>query len=140
MHPITVIEILLAIGLIILILGVSYFLPRKKRKTAIKIILIVIVVELAFFAIRPLWIDYHRGIKTEQLTDYLEKRYPGEEFKISYRTSRSYNPYHMDVRFANEPGWSYSYFVNENEIKQVDIGVPDAELPEEGRHYEGLGD
>lgn len=140
MHPITVIEILSAVVLFLLLLGVSYFLPGNKRKTAIKIILIVIVVELAFFAIRPLWIDYHRGIKTEQLTDYLEERYPGEKFKISYRTSRSYNPYHLEVRFANEPGWSYSYSVNEDEIKQVGVGVPEVELPEEGLHYEDLGD
>ncbi|WP_079504468.1 hypothetical protein [Mesobacillus jeotgali] len=140
MHPITVIEILLAVGLVLLILVGSYFLPKRKRKTAMKIVLTVIVIELAFFAIRPLWIDYHLGKKTEQLTQHLEEKYPGEEFKISYRTSRSYNPYHMDVRFANEPGWSYSYSVNDNQIKQVGIGVPDAELPEEGLHYEGLGD
>lgn len=140
MHPITVIEILLALGLLLLILGVGYFLPRNRRKTVIKIVLIVLVLELAFFGMRPLWIDYHREIKTEQLTEYLNKRYPGEKFEISYRTSRSYNPYHLEVRFTNEPGWSYSYSVNEKDIKQVDIGVPDAELPEEGDHYEGLGD
>lgn len=140
MHPITVIEILLALGLLLLILGVGYFLPRNRRKTVIKIVLSVLVLELAFFGIRPLWIDYHRDVKTDQLTEYLEKRYPGEEFEISYRTSRSYNPYHLEVRFASEPGWIYAYSVNEAEIKQVDIGVPDAELPEEGVHYEGLGD
>ncbi|WP_215024089.1 hypothetical protein [Bacillus sp. ISL-39] len=140
MHPITVIEILSALGFILLILGVGYFLPGKKRNTAIKIILIVIVAELAFFSVRPLWIDYHRGIKTEQLTDYLEERYPGEEFQISYRTSRSYNPYHLEVRFPNEPGWSYSYSVNDEGIKQISVGIPDAQLPDEGLHYEGLGD
>jgi hypothetical protein len=129
-----------AVGLVLLILGVSYFLPKRKRTTAMKIVLTVIVIELAFFAIRPLWIDYHLGIKTEQLTQHLKERYPGEEFKISYRTSRSYNPYHMDVRFANEQGWSYSYSVTKDSIKQVGIGVPDAELPEEGLHYVGLGD
>ncbi|MCM3125183.1 hypothetical protein QNH36_01910 [Mesobacillus sp. AQ2] len=140
MHPITVIEILLALGLLLLILGVGYFLPRNRRKTVIKIVLIVIVLELAFFGVRPLWIDYHREIKTEQLSEYLNKRYPGEKFEISYPTSRSYSPYQMQVRFANEPGWIYSYFVNKDEIKQVDIGVPDVELPEEGDHYEDLGD
>ena len=138
MHPITVIEILLAVGFVLVLLVFAYFLPKKK--VALMIMLGVVVAELAFFAIRPLWIDYHRGIKTEQLAEYLENRYPGEEFKISYRTSRSYSPYHLDVRFTNEPGWIYSYSVNENDIKQVDIGVPDAELPEEGHHYEGLGD
>ena len=140
MHPITIIEIMSALGLALLIAGIGYFLPEKRRKTAIKIMLIVIVVELAFFALRPLWIDYHRDIKTEQLTEYLEKRYPGEEFKISYRMSRSYNPYHLEVRFNNEPGWSYSYSVTDKRIKQVSIGVPDMQLLDEGLHYEDLGD
>ncbi|WLR54879.1 LPXTG cell wall anchor domain-containing protein [Mesobacillus subterraneus] len=140
MHPITVIEILSALGLVLLLLGLIYFLPRKKRNIALRMIVVVIVIELGFFAIRPLWIDYHREIKTEQLTEYLEKRYPGEEFGISYRTSRSYNPYHLEVRFANERGWIYSYSVTKDEIKQVDIGVPDDELLDEGLHYEDLGD
>ncbi|MBT2678536.1 hypothetical protein J7E38_05945 [Bacillus sp. ISL-35] len=140
MHPITVIEILMALGLLLLILIVGYFLPHRRRKNAIKVVLIVLVLELAFFGIRPLWIDYQREVKMEQLTEYLNKMYPGEKFEISYPTSRSYSPYQLQVRFANEPDWIYSYSVNESEIKQVDIGVPDAKMPEEGDHYEDLGD
>ncbi|MFT9599671.1 hypothetical protein [Mesobacillus sp.] len=140
MHPITVIEILSALALVLMLLGVTYFLPKKKRNIALKMIVIVIVMELAFFAIRPLWINYHLGVKSEQLTEYLEKRYPGEEFSISYRTSRNYNPYHMEVRFENEQGWIYGYSVTDQGIKQVTVGVPNAELPDKGLHYEGLGD
>ena len=140
MHPITIIEILSALGLVLMLLGLTFLLPMKKRNYAIKIIVVVIITELAFFALRPLWIDYHRDIKTEQLTEYLEKRYPSEEFKISYRTSRNYNPYHLEVRFNNEPGWSYSYSVTDKGIKQVSVGVPDMQLPDEGLHYEDLGD
>ncbi|WP_285290812.1 hypothetical protein [Bacillus sp. ISL-45] len=44
------------------------------------------------------------------------------------------------MTFANEPGWIYSYSVNDERIKQVSVGVPDAQLPDEGLHYEGLGD
>lgn len=140
MHPITVIEILSALGMVLLLLGLIYFLPKKKRNIALRIIVIVIVIELGFFALRPIWIDHHREIKTEQLTEYLEKRYPGEEFSISYRTSRNYNPYHMEVRFESEQEWIYGYSVTNQGIKQVSVGVPDAQLPDEGLHYEDLGD
>ncbi|RSD29580.1 hypothetical protein [Mesobacillus subterraneus] len=138
MHPITIIEILVALGIFVVVLVLGHFWAKRNRKAALVLVAFVAVAEIGFFIIRPLWIDYHLGIKTEQLEEYLEEKYPGETFEISRRTSRNYNPYHLEVRFENEPGWSYSYSVNDGKIKQVGIGVPDDELPEEGLHYDDL--
>lgn len=140
MHPITIIEILLAIGIVAVLLVIAFLLPRNIRKISLTVVLCVALAESAFFAVRPFWIDYHIGIKIEQLNEHLEKKYPGEDWEISRRTSRNYNPYHLEVRFDNEKGWVYTYSVNKNEIKQVAIGVPDYQLDNEGKHYEGLGD
>lgn len=104
------------------------------------VVLAAALAELAFFTIRPIWIDYHLGIKIEQQNEYLEDKYPEEEWEVRTRTSRSYNPYHLEVHFANEKGWVYAYRVDGDKIKQVSVGVPDDQFYESGLHYEDLGE
>lgn len=140
MHPITIIEILIAVGVVLGLLMLVFVLPKKFRRISLLLVLFLSSVEIAFFVVRPLWIDYHVTIKIEQLDEFLEKKYPDEEWKISRRTSRNYNPYHLEVRFENEKEWIYGYSVNSDEIKQVSVGVPDEQYYKDGRHYEGLGE
>jgi 2-polyprenyl-3-methyl-5-hydroxy-6-metoxy-1,4-benzoquinol methylase len=97
-------------------------------------------VEIAFFVVRPFWIDYHVTIKTEQLNEYLEKKHPDEEWEISRRIGRQYNPYYLEVRFENEKDWTYLYSVNDEKIRQVAVSVPDEQYHRNGMHYEGLGE
>jgi ABC-type transport system involved in cytochrome bd biosynthesis fused ATPase/permease subunit len=136
MHPITIIEILIAVGVVLGLLVLVYVLLKKSRRLGLFFILIVALAELVFFAVRPFWINYHVAIKTEQLDEYLEKQYPGEEWEISRRTGRQYGPYQLEVRFENEQGWVYLYSVKEDKIKQVSVGVPDDEYYKAGKHYE----
>jgi hypothetical protein len=139
-HPITIIEILIAMGSVIGLLILVYIFPGKYRRLGLIVLFSLIVVEITFFAVRPFWIDYHVAIKTEQLDEYLEMKYPSEKWEISRRNGRQYGPYQLEVRFGNEQGWVYLYSVNEDKIKQVSVGVPDDEYFKGGKHYEGLGD
>lgn len=69
--------------------------------------------------IRPFWIDYQVTKKINHLNQYLEEKYPNEEWGINRLEERQYNPYHFIVEFKNEQGWAYSYsLVNESYICQ----------------------
>jgi len=82
MNPITIIEILIAVGIVIGLIILVFILLRKYRRLGLCIVLFVALAELVFFAVRPSWINYHVAIKTEQLHGYLEKKYPGEDWEI----------------------------------------------------------
>lgn len=140
MHPITIIEIMMAVGVVLVLLMLVFIFPKKYRRIGLFIVLLVALAELVFFAVRPFWIDYHVAIKTEQLDEYLENKYQGEEWEISRRIGRQYGPYQLEVRFENEPGWVYLYSINEDKIKQISVAVPDEEYYKAGKHFEGLGE
>ncbi|MCA1029646.1 hypothetical protein LCL95_01210 [Bacillus timonensis] len=137
MHPITVIEILTAVAVVFVLGVIAFLLGKRFRKVSMMVIGLVIVVELSFFAIRPFWIDYHVEIKKEQLNSYLDSKYPTEQWSISRQEGRQYNPYTLEVEFANEPGWTYLYHVKDAEdIYQVGYGVPDGLEHNNGLHVE----
>lgn len=136
MDPITIIEILIAVGIVLFLLLLVFIFLKKSRRLGLFFVLFVTIAELAFFAVRPFWIDYHVTIKTEQLEEYLEKKYPGEKWEISRRNGRQYNPYHLEVRFENEKKWIYFYSVNGKKIRQIAVSVPDQQYHKNGLHYE----
>ncbi|WP_421378343.1 hypothetical protein ACOJQI_12755 [Bacillus salacetis] len=75
--------------------------------------------------------------KTEALNEYLEVKYPDERWEIRSRTGRQYNPYHLEVTFQNERGWTYTYSVaDEDKICQSVWTPPEGLLPNEGMHFE----
>ncbi|KSU64536.1 hypothetical protein AS034_01480 [[Bacillus] enclensis] len=137
MHPITVIEMLMSAALIFLLFVTAFLLPAKIRRLSIIAASSATVLILLFFALRPFWIDYHVSRKTEQLNHYLERKYPGQEWKISRRIGRQYNPYHLMVEFENEKGWTYTYsVVDEKNICQSVWTPPEGRLPNQGEHFE----
>ncbi|MGR3764172.1 hypothetical protein [Rossellomorea sp. NS-SX7] len=137
MHPITVIEILMSAALILILFVTAFLLPKKIRRVSIIAASSTTVLILLFFALRPYWIDYQVARKTEQLNQFLEVKYPGQEWEVSPQTGRQYNPYHLNVQFANEKGWTYTYsVVDEENICQSVWTPPEGILPSEGRHFE----
>jgi hypothetical protein len=136
MHPITVIELICAGVIVLLLLGVTILVPKKLRKIGLTLTAAVVLSMGLFFAVRPLWIDYRVGIKTEQLNQYLAEKYPNELWEIRRKEGRQYNPYHLEVRFENEPGWIYTYFVDDSRILQLGRSVPDGQHHDNGKHYE----
>ncbi|MGY3714253.1 hypothetical protein ACWE42_01860 [Sutcliffiella cohnii] len=129
MHPITLIEIIIASIFILLLLMVSVFLRKKWRRNGLIITSVLLVITLAFFFIRPYWIDYQIKERIVVLDEYLKERYPGESWEISsidHTTYRQYNPYHLNVTFSKEAEIQYSYHVNwKGEVKQVSVYTPD---------------
>ncbi|WP_100407861.1 hypothetical protein [Bacillus solitudinis] len=136
MHPITVIEITVSIAFAIVIFIIPFLLPSKVRKLSLIIASSLIVLLLLFYTIRPFWIEYHVSKKTEQLNRFLEGEYPHQEWQIKRRVGRQYNPYHLEVTFENEKGWTYTYsVVNETNICQNGWTPPDGKYPNEGKYY-----
>jgi hypothetical protein len=137
LHPITVIEILAAVIFISVLFIIAILIPKSKRKIGLYSAGFITVIVLAYFLIRPHWINYKVSIKTEQLHAYLEKKYPGEEWEITRNVGRQYNPYHLLVKFNNEKGWTYIYWVKDaSKIKQTGYSVHVGEEKKEGEHFQ----
>lgn len=76
LHPITVIEITFTLILISVLFVIALFIPKTKRKIGLYTASVIVVLVLAFFLIRPLWINYQVSIKKEQLTHYFKRSLP----------------------------------------------------------------
>lgn len=139
MDPITIIEIIVSVVIVIILFVIALKVPSKLRKSGLIIASSVTVILLSIFSIRPYWIDYHVAIKKELLSDYLKENYPYEKWEIKRQSGRQYSPYHLEVIFKNERGWAYSYSVtNENKICQSAWSPPGEKFPNEGKHYENI--
>ncbi|MCM3765162.1 hypothetical protein [Neobacillus niacini] len=136
LHPITVIETISTAFMVMFLFGVAFIVPKRSRKIGLLLAATVTFSMGLFFAVRPLWIDYRVGIKTEQLNQYLAEKYPNETWEIRRKEGRQFNPYHLDVKFENEPEWIYTYFVKDLRISQLGLSVPNEQMPNEGKHYE----
>ncbi len=127
----------MSVFLIIIIFVAALLVPKKSRNLSLIIASSITVILLSFFAIRPYWIDDQVSNKAEQLEDYLEGKYPNQEWEISRQTGRQYNPYHLNVEFDNEKGWIYTYsVVVEKNICQSVWTPPEGKSPHEGEHFE----
>lgn len=137
LHPITVIEIMSAATLISALYIVAIFIPKSKRKIGLYTASIISALVLLIFIIRPFWIDYHVSVKKEQLTLYLEKQFPNEEWQITQNIGRQYNPDIFLVEFHNEKGWKYHYFVKSaDHIRQNGYSHPDGTGIKNGKHMQ----
>ncbi|MGO4696994.1 hypothetical protein AB4Z50_22170 [Paenibacillus sp. 2TAB26] len=137
MHPITIFEIAASIVFVMIMFVIALLLPKKVRKLSLCMSCSLTVLLLLLFVIRPYWIDYQVSNKTKQLNLYLEERYPNQKWEISRQVGRQYNPYHLNVNFINEKGWTYTYsVVNEKNIFQSSWMPPEGKFPDAGKHYE----
>jgi hypothetical protein len=137
LHLITVIEIIFTVIFLSALFIIAGLIPKTKRKIGLYAAGFITVIVLAFFLIRPHWINYQVSIKTEQLHVYLEKKYPGEEWNITRRSGRQNNPYHLEVEFSSEKGFRYLYWVKDAaNIKQTGFSVPDGATKIEGKHFQ----
>ena len=137
MHPITASEIATATVFVIVLIVIALLLPKRIRKLSLAIAATFTFIVLLFFACRPFWIEYQAVKRMEYLNQYLERKYPDEEWVMNRLKGRHYSPYHFDVEFNNEKGWIYRYSVGDKqEICQSAMAVPEGKRPSEGKHYE----
>lgn len=135
MYPQTVLEIIGSTIFVVMLYATALLLPQKNRKLSLLMASSITVFVLAFFVIRPYWVDYQVSKKTEQLNHYLEDKYPNQRWQFSRDIGRNYNPYHVNVEFENEKGWTYSYSLS-NELCQSSWSPPEGKSPSEGKHFE----
>lgn len=116
LYPHEVIEFLIAGSIILLLLVVSVILFLKsKRKLGFYITVLTTVCIVAFFIIRPHWIDYQIHKKTIVLEEYLHDKYPDTTWTIAavnHRENKTFNPYYLLVDFSDDPHHTYYYFVD----------------------------
>lgn len=140
LHPITIIEMMLATGVLMLFLIVA-LLFKKKRKVLLTLTVYVLLAEVIFFIARPFWIDYQLTVRKIELEDYLESKYPNENWEIStidFRENKTENPYYLKVIFETEPLYIYSYYVNgKGDVEQKSIYTPNSTPLENLEHFEG---
>jgi hypothetical protein len=70
LHPITVIEIIFTVVFLCALITIALLIPKTKRKIGLGIAGSFTAVVLAFFLIRPHWINYQVSVKTEQLQPF----------------------------------------------------------------------
>lgn len=124
MHPIELIEHLMAAVMVMLIFAGSYVF-RGKWRTMIRLLAVIcIITYTVFYAIRPSLIEGRVAADVVILEDELEERYPNETFTtttIPFRTEgyESTDPYTIYVTFSSEPDAEYYYRVtDQGEVEQ----------------------
>lgn len=136
MHPETIIELIVAALIVLILFGSTIFVPIKFRKMVRRLAFTGTLAIGLFFLVRPLWIDIKLDNKTEQLHGYLTEKYPDETWEIYRKGTPQHHRFQLEVQFDNEPGWIYTYFIDDSEIYQLSWSVPDGQIPDDGGHYE----
>lgn len=132
MHPIELIELMIAGGVLFVILLISFFLKGKGRKVVQRLAIIYLVSFGIFYFIRPYWIDMQIEKKVGYLQLHLEEQYPEETWEywtVPHREDgyEHMNPYLISVTFDTEPEVEYEYLVrNKDEIKQTSYSIRNA--------------
>ncbi|GAE29796.1 hypothetical protein [Halalkalibacter hemicellulosilyticus] len=124
MHPTEVIEFIVVVGIIVVIIIISFLLKGNWRKLGQALALVVLVAYCLFFIARPNWIDSQIEKKVYMLEPYLEQKYPKDDWMITTVPHREngykhLNPYYIGVIFENEPEVTYHFWVDENNIYQI---------------------
>ncbi|MGJ7919716.1 hypothetical protein [Neobacillus sp. LXY-4] len=125
MHPIELIELIIAGGILLAILSVSFVLKGKWRKVIQGLAIVYLISFSIFYVVRPYWIDLQIENKVGYLQMYLEQEYPKETWEfwtVPHREDgyESMSPYSIGVIFDNEPEVEYTYFVrNKDDIIQT---------------------
>lgn len=141
MHPIELIELMIAGGILLVILSVSFILKGKWRKIIWGLAVVYLISFSSFYMLRPYWIDLQIENKVGYLQMHLEKQYPEETWEfwtVPHREDgyESMNPYYISVIFDNEPEVEYKYFVrNKDDIIQMGYSSQN-ELPSNLLHLE----
>jgi hypothetical protein len=137
--PAFAIEIMIAITVAFIVFFVSLCIPKNYNKIGTRVVIVIILLEISFFALRPLWIDYRVEKTKVAVNQYLARKYPNESWTIERgdKDSPHQKAYFLDVTFHNEPNFIYTYYLNnEGKVKQSSIGVPNGKSLEDGRHVE----
>ncbi len=143
MHPIELIELMIAGGVLLVILLVSFILKGKWRKISQGLAILYLVSFGIFYIVRPYWIDLQIEKKAGYLQMHLEEQYPGETWEfwtVPHREDgfEHMNPYHIEVIFDTEPEVEYNYFArNKDDIIQTGYSSQN-ELQSDLLHFEGL--
>lgn len=111
MDPITAMEILASVLFVIILFIIAILIPIKARKVGLILASSITLILILLFIIRPYWVNHQATIKTAQLNEYFEQKYPNEGWTIEYKKGRQYTNYQFDIVFENEKDWIYTYTV-----------------------------
>lgn len=122
MHPVELMEYGLAAIPFFVILLVSLLFRKSRRKWIYIAAGLYVLLSIGFFLYRPAYIDAQIARKSVELNRYLEQKYPDETWTfwtVPHREDgyEPYNPYVIEVTFANEPDVHYGFMVKRDSIE-----------------------
>lgn len=122
MHPTEIMEYGIATILFFVILLASLLFRKSRRKWIYMAAGLYVILAIGFFMYRPAYIDAQIARKTVELNQYLEQKYPEETWTFKTVPHREdgyapYNPYVIEVTFANEPDVHYGFLVLKDSIE-----------------------
>ena len=129
MHPVEVIELMIAGGILFVILLVSFILKGKWRKVIQGLAILYLVSFGIFYIARPYWIDLQIEKKwgwfaTNPWISFFNKTW--EFWTVPHREDeyKHMNPYIIGVIFDTEPEVEYDYSVrNKDDIIQPGYSI-----------------
>lgn len=77
MHPSTIIELILLLGIIIAIGLIALVLPKKVKKFVWVLSSMILIIGITFYGVRPFIVQHQTKKATVELESHLEVIYPG---------------------------------------------------------------
>ncbi|MEK3799543.1 hypothetical protein MHI18_15190 [Peribacillus sp. FSL H8-0477] len=132
MHPTTIIDLILLLGIIIAIGCLALELPKKVRKIVWVLSGVILLLGITFYVVRPFIVQYQTNKATEELMHHLEGVYPEDSWVITDTDEHEIHPViYLHVRFESETKMLYEYAVQNKTIDQVDMWMSSGHSIEE---------
>lgn len=132
MHPTTVIELILLLGIIIAIGLIALVFPKKVRKIVWVLSGVILLIGITFYGVRPFIVQYQTDKATEELVHHLVGLYPEDSWLITDTDEHEIKPIiYLHVRFESESKMVYEYAVQNKTIDQVDKWLSSGHYNEE---------
>lgn len=107
--------------LLIIIIAIAWFVFRKRKKWAVAVTAVLVIGYVGYYAYYPTMKTNAHAAKYEQLVEYLETKYPGQQFTIRpehYEAGVTVGTF--DINGAETPDMGVTLRVDdEGEVRQI---------------------
>lgn len=120
MHPTTIIELTLLLGVTIGIALIALLLPKKGRKIVWVLSCMILIIGITFYRVRPFIVQHQTNQAIEELENHLGVIHPEDSWGITDTDEHEIQSIiYLHVIFASEPEVVYEYAVQNRTIEQV---------------------
>lgn len=115
MNPGEAIIYMLCGFLLLIIISISWFVFRKRKKWAVAVTVLLVIGYVGYYFFLPTLKATIHAVKYEQIIEYLDEKYPGRQFTVrpEHYEDGVYVG-HFDVSDKDTPEMGVTLFVNDN--------------------------